>query len=80
MLIQKNDPLCGKCLVDNNCDCLCHIEDIISGRHYEIHRENLDFKVKPVRDLDHFRHTGLKIWIEDKIYWFRVKFFRYDSD
>lgn len=56
MLIQKNDPLCGKCLVDKNCDCLCHTEDIVSGRHYEIHREEFDGNVNPVVDLDHFRN------------------------
>jgi len=55
MLIQKNDPLCGKCLVEKECDCLCHIKDVVSGRHYEIHEQPFEIKVKPVVDLDHFR-------------------------
>ncbi len=55
MLIQKNDSLCGKCLVDKNCTCLCHTEDIVSGQHYEVKRSDFLGKVKPVVDLDHFR-------------------------
>ena len=55
MLIQKNDSLCGKCLVYKNCDCLCHSEDIVSGQHYEVKRNDFLGKVKPVVDLDHFR-------------------------
>jgi len=55
MLIKKNDPLCGKCLVDKNCDCECHTKDLVNGRHYEIHEDNMEFNVKPVVDLDHFR-------------------------
>ena len=55
MLIQKNDPLCGKCLVDGNCDCLCHVKDVTWGHHFEIHEDSIEFKVKPVVDLDHFR-------------------------
>jgi len=55
MLINKNDPLCGKCLVDINCDCLCHIKDVTTGRHFEIHEEGFPFHVKEIIDLDHFR-------------------------
>jgi len=55
MLIEKNSPLCGKCLVDKNCDCLCHSKDVTFGNHYEIHEENLEIHVKPVKDLEHFR-------------------------
>jgi len=54
MLILKNDPLCGKCLVDKNCDCLCHIKDVVSGQHYEIHEDNQKYNVKDV-DLENFR-------------------------
>jgi len=55
MLISRNDPLCGKCLIEKECDCDCHIKDLVNGRHYEIHEEPYDLKVKPVVDLDHFR-------------------------
>jgi len=56
MLIPRNDPLCGKCLVDKNCDCLCHVEDITEGSHYEIHDDKLTYSVKQVVDLDDFRN------------------------
>jgi len=55
MLISRNDPLCGKCLVDKNCDCICHVKDVVWGHHYEIHDEPFNLKVKSVVDLDHFR-------------------------
>lgn len=56
MLIQKNDPLCGKCLIDKNCDCLCHVKDVVFGSHYEIHEEMYDKETIPIVDLDKFRH------------------------
>lgn len=79
---RQSYPLsnCRKCHEIKICDCLCHEEDIIQNRHYEIHREPFDFKVQPVRDLDHFRHEGFRIWLSDLIYRFRVRFSHYDLD
>lgn len=54
LIFPKPHSNCRKCLHDSNCDCLCHIDDITDGKHYEIHREEFLGKVKPVVDLDNF--------------------------
>jgi len=57
MLIFPKPSLdCGGCLKGLECDCLCHIEDLINCKHYEVHRDDsVKYVVKPVVDLDHFR-------------------------
>ena len=55
MLIKRNSPLCGKCKIEKDCDCICHIKDVIESKHFEIHEDNMNYIVKAVVDLDHFR-------------------------
>lgn len=80
LIFPRPSESCQYCNVENPCPCECHEKDLINGHHYHVHIEEFDMKVKSVRDLDHFRKTGLKLWLSDKIYWFRVKYFNYDSD
>jgi len=54
LIFPKPHSNCGKCLKENDCDCICHFEDITNGKHYEIHREVGEIKVKPTKDLEHF--------------------------
>jgi len=56
LIFDKPSLDCGGCLDDLNCKCLCHVEDLINCKHYEVHRDDtVLYKVKPVVDLDHFR-------------------------
>lgn len=54
-IFDFGDPNCLRCKDVRKCDCLCHEEDLVNGRHYKIGREVEDIIVKPVVDLDHFR-------------------------
>jgi len=55
MLINPKPSLfCGKCVNNKSCDCLCHLKDVVSGQHFEIHEDNQKFIVKE-HDLENFR-------------------------
>ena len=56
LIYSRPSKECGKCKEDKNCPCECHNIDLINCKHYEIHIEEQEIKVKPVKDLDHFRY------------------------
>ena len=46
LINPQNSSLCGLCQKVVNCPCECHVTDISSGYHEEIHSSPIDFKVK----------------------------------
>ncbi len=46
MINPQNSTLCGLCKKVVNCPCECHVIDISSGYHEEIHSIPIDYKVK----------------------------------
>ena len=55
LIYPRPSEFCGKCKEDKNCLCECHNIDLINSKHYEIHVDDQEFKVKEIPDLDHFR-------------------------
>ena len=55
LIYPRPSKECGKCKEDKNCLCECHNIDLINSKHYEIHIDDEEIKVKPVVDLEHFR-------------------------
>ena len=46
MINPQNSPLCGMCSKVVDCPCECHIKDIASGFHEDIHSVPIDYKVR----------------------------------
>lgn len=46
MINPQNSELCGMCKKVVNCPCECHIIDISSGYHEEIHSIPISLKVR----------------------------------
>ena len=46
MINPKDSPLCGLCKKVVDCPCECHISDITSGYHEEVHSVPIDYKVR----------------------------------
>ncbi len=58
MLIYRiGAPECKQCEYIIDCNCQCHVKDLVNGKHYLIKIEEGDYKVKPVKDLEHFRNV-----------------------
>ena len=55
MLNKRPSKLCGICKGDDNCKCECHNSNLVLGRHFEIHIDDMEYNVKPITDLDNFR-------------------------
>jgi len=56
MIYPRPSKDCGYCKLGGFCECLCHEKDVINCHHYHVHEETLSGKVKPVKDLEHFRN------------------------
>ena len=55
MIFPRPSNLCGYCNIEDNCSCVCHLKDYTNNKHYRITDEEMPGKVKPVKDLEHFR-------------------------
>jgi len=54
LIYPRPSEFCRKCKEQKTCPCECHNKDLINCKHYEIHIEEMEIKVKPVKDLEHF--------------------------
>jgi len=55
MLNPRPSVKCGMCVNDEYCNCACHTDDLVNGYHFEVHIDDIKYKVKPVVDLDNYR-------------------------
>jgi len=55
MLNPRPSEKCGLCYVEKKCSCACHTDGLVVGHHFEVHIDDIQYKVKPVVDLEYYR-------------------------
>jgi len=55
LIYPRPSEFCYSCLPGIFCECKCHDLDLINSKHQVIRIEEMEIKVKPNKDLDHFR-------------------------